>query len=261
MDGAALDNLIDRAAEIIVASKRLVVLTGPGTSAESGISLSQGPNSPWSRASYENLAAQKALSESDIKWMLLQRFVGDNRQLARAQPNPSHIAIAELDKLGKLDCLITQNADDLHRRAGNSPERILELHGNATYLKCQDCGKRYNLEQIVTLIRRADSEVPGCESCGGVLKSATIARGEQLPEWEMREAAERSRRADAFMVVGTSLVVYPAAFLPRIAIEGGAKLMIVNLRQTALDSRADVVLNAPAGEVMPLVLSRVREKL
>ncbi|MDO8672457.1 MAG: Sir2 family NAD-dependent protein deacetylase [Dehalococcoidia bacterium] len=237
------------------------MLTGPGTSVESGISPRQGPNSPWSRFNPSEVASQTPLSDSEIRRLLLQRVVEDNKQLLKAQPNAAHLAISELGKLGLLDCLITQNADDLHRRAGSSPEKTLELHGNATYLKCQDCARRYDLEQIVTLIRRADREVPGCESCGGVLKSATLARGDQLPEWEMRESAERSRYADVFLVVGTSLRVYPAAFLPRIAVEGGAKLIIVNLNGSTMDNRADVVLKGNAGEIMPLVVKRVKERL
>jgi NAD-dependent deacetylase len=174
-----------------------------------------------------------------------------------ALPNAGHLAIAELERLGKLDCLITQNIDGLHFKAGNSAEKVIELHGTAMHVTCLDCGKRYERDAVQARLPR-EEEAPRCEACGGILKPATISFGQIMPERETSEAYRRSESCDLFMVVGSSLVVHPAAAMPVVAKRAGAKLVIVNRDETACDNLADVIIHNQAGPAMAAILTHVR---
>ncbi|MCE5265514.1 MAG: sigma factor regulator FecR, partial [Deltaproteobacteria bacterium] len=168
--------------------------------------------------------------------------------------------IADLERLGRLDCVITQNIDNLHQRAGNDPARVFELHGNMRWIRCLDCGERSPLEEILRKNRGAET-LPVCGHCGGMLKPDVIFFGEALPEETLKEATRRASRCDLLIVVGSSLVVYPAAYMPLYAKQAGAGLAIVNLTETPADKFADVVIHASAGQAMARILADLRQRL
>jgi len=173
--------------------------------------------------------------------------------LKEAKPNLAHYACVELYRMGKLSSVITQNIDNLHQAAGLPQERVIELHGNALKVRCLDCGKEYGREEIQ---RRVDGgeKAPRCERCSGLLKPATISFGQAMPQEEMLRAEEEARSCDLFLVVGSSLVVHPAALMPLYAKEGGARLVIINLTDTPYDEQADLLIRGKAGEVLGEVL-------
>ena len=176
-----------------------------------------------------------------------------------AKPNQAHNAIAEVDRLGKLDCVITQNVDNLHRRAGVPDNKVFELHGNMQWVVCLSCGCRYPFEQVKVRLDEGE-EIPDCEAWHGILKPDAVFFGESLPGKVLSEAAHRSSTCDLFIVIGSTLVVYPAAYMPIYATNSGAKLVIINLSSTHMDQQATVVIRAKAGEVMSKILQRVKEK-
>jgi NAD-dependent deacetylase len=165
--------------------------------------------------------------------------------------------VAELERLGLLDCLITQNIDGLHFKAGNSESKVLELHGTAMHVKCLGCGRRYEREPVQARIASGD-RAPLCEECGGLLKPATVSFGQAMPERETAEAYRRSAASDLFIVIGSSLVVHPAASMPVAAKRAGAKLVIVNRDETACDRIADVLVRGEAGPAMEAIVESVK---
>ena len=250
--------LIDRAADLIVGAQRIVVFTGAGISTESGIPDFRSPGGIWTKYDPEDFTYQKFLSSPEARkkhWQLL----GTDFWFG-AQPNAAHYAVAELEGLGKLDCVITQNVDELHERAGNSPEKVIHLHGTMRYARCLQCGKRYLMEEVRKWLAQG-VEVPDCPECGGLLKPDVVFFGEAMPVRETAEAQRRSSSCDLCIVIGSSLVVYPAALMPRYALQSGAKLIIINRDPTDLDGAADVCLHRAAGEVMSQIIQRVKEKL
>ena len=188
------------------------------------------------------------------------RCWGEGLLTTEAQPNPAHDAIAELDRLRKLDCVITQNVDNLHQKAGVPDDKVFELHGNMQWAVCLGCGRRYPFAQIKTRLDRGE-EVPDCEVCHGILKPAVVFFGEPLPQEVLAEATRRSSNCDLFIVVGSTLVVYPAAYMPVYATRAGAGLVIINLSSTPMDQEATVLIRAKAGAAMSGIVERVREKL
>lgn len=254
-----LDSLIDRVAELTVRASRVVVFTGAGVSTESGIPDFRSPSGIWERFDPEDFTYQKLMSspEARRKWWQIFKERGLTTD---AEPNPAHFAIAELDRLGRLDCVITQNIDNLHQKAGVPAEKVFELHGNIRWVTCLNCGQHYPLEQIKARLD-AGEEVPDCQSCRGLLKPDIVLFGENLPEKVFEEAARRSSSADLFIVIGSTLIVYPAAYMPVYAVDSGAKLVIINLSPTPMDRRAAVLIKGRAGEIMPKVVARVREKM
>lgn len=252
-----LENLIDRASDFVQNSRRLVVFTGAGVSTESGIPDFRSPGGIWSKYDPEDFTIDRIISNREVRRKIWQ--MGDS-VFKDAQPNPAHYAIAEIEKMGKLDCIITQNVDNLHQMAGNSSDKILELHGNMREAVCLSCHRRFPFEEIRQRILSGD-EVPECHFCHGMLKPAGVFFGEPLPQRELEEAIEHSQRADIFMVVGSTLVVYPAALMPQYALQAGAKLIIINLSETPLDYKASVLLRGKAGEILPRIVSKAKQKL
>jgi NAD-dependent deacetylase len=253
-----LEYQIDRASDMVLHSQRIVVFTGAGVSTESGIPDFRSPGGIWERFDPEEFTYQKFLTSPESRRLFWQLF--RDKTFISARPNPAHNAIAELERMGKLDCVITQNIDNLHQEAGNSPERVIELHGTMKYCKCLDCGKRFPREEIETMLDQG-METPRCNECNGLVKSATIAFGEAMPARETAEAQRRSTECDLFITIGSSLVVYPAAYMPRYALQSGARLIIINLDETHLDSQAEVVIRARAGDAMSRILERVRSRM
>ncbi|MCS7002944.1 MAG: hypothetical protein NZ518_08860, partial [Dehalococcoidia bacterium] len=170
-----------------------------------------------------------------------------------ASPNPAHHAIAALERRVADFTLATQNVDGLHAAAGVPDDHLLEIHGSARFAKCLSCRRRFARDDSVALPIDLDAGVPRCPSCGGLLKSGGVSFGEPLPERELQRATAHARHADLFVVVGSSLTVFPAANLPRLARDHGARLVIINLGPTKLDALADLRVDAKAGEFLPPV--------
>lgn len=248
---------IDAAANMIVQSKRLVVFTGAGMSTESGISDFRSPGGVWSRFDPNELTFQKFLASEESREKYWEFSTSSWGEMAAAQPNPGHQAIAELDSIGKLDCIITQNIDGLHQRSGIPEEKVIELHGTARWVSCLECGKRYPREQIQDRLR-GGIKVPWCDSCGGIMKPATISFGQAMPERETHQAETRAAACDLFLVAGSSLVVYPAAQMPLIAKESGARLIIINLTPTPHDPYADIVIHDKTSPALSQIVERVK---
>ena len=254
-----LDTLIDRVADLIINAKRTVVFTGAGISTESGIPDFRSPGGIWDRFDPDDFTYHKFVTDPSSRrkqWQMLR----EGGLTTEAKPNLAHYAIAELDKLGKLDCVITQNVDNLHHKAGVPSEKVFELHGNMQWAVCLSCGQRYSLEQIKVRLDKGE-EIPDCEDCHGILKPDAVFFGEPLPEKVLKGATFRSSNCDLFIVIGSTLIVYPAAYMPAYAVEAGAKLVIINLSSTPIDRQATVLIRAKAGETMSKIVERVREKV
>lgn len=197
------------------------------------------------------------MRKSDISFWIGDREIRVSawkRRLERPprsyEPNPGHLALADLERKGKLQTLITQNVDGLHHRAGSSPSIIIEMHGNTREVTCLDCGERAPVERLLTRIE-AGEEDPPCRTCGGILKTATISFGQNLIAEDIERSELAAATCDVFMALGTLLTVYPVAYLPGIALRAGAKLVIVNAEPTAYDDHADALIHGQTGEVLP----------
>ncbi len=259
MEEQNLDNLADRVADLIINARRVVVFTGAGVSTESGIPDFRSPGGIWERFDPDDFTYQKFVTDPQSRrkqWQMLR----EGSLTTKAKPNPAHYAIAELDKLDKLDCVITQNIDNLHQKAGVPDDKVFELHGNMQWVVCLSCGQRYPFEQIQTRLDEGE-EVPDCEVCHGILKPDAVFFGESLPVEVLKEATQRSCNCDLFIVIGSTLVVYPAAYMPSYAVSSKAKLVIINLSPTPMDKEAAVLIRAKAGETMAKILHRVRGEI
>lgn len=236
---------------LLDAAHRVVVFTGAGVSTESGIPDFRSPGGIWSknRVIYFNefVRSREARIEA---WTRL--FAG-RETLRKATPNAGHRAIARLVRQGKVTAVITQNIDGLHQASGVPPEQVIEVHGNATYAKCLECGARHEFDDIEPEFTTT-GEPPACRRCSGIVKSATISFGQAMPEEEMARAEAAALGCDLFLAVGSSLVVYPAAGLPISAKRSGAKLVILNRDPTELDALADLVLNAEIGPTLARIV-------
>lgn len=247
------DEKIKEVARLLIKSTNVVVFTGAGVSTESGIPDFRSPGGIWSRFDPDDFTIQRFLTSPESRKKHWQLLLGSGF-FDQILPNAAHRAIVEIEKMGKLNCVITQNIDNLHQQAGNNPELVFELHGNMKWLNCLSCHKRYSLDEIRKKYSSYD-EVPSCERCRGILKPEVVFFGEALPEETLYEATKRSKNCDLFIVIGSSLVVYPAAYMPMYAKEGGAKLVIVNRDETPYDNMADIVINGGAGETMSQILA------
>jgi NAD-dependent deacetylase len=249
---------IERLAALFAAARRPVVFSGAGVSTESGIPDFRSPGGMWDRfrAGEMTYAAFLGSDEGRRRYWRFGRAVYP--VIRDALPGAAHHAIAELHRLDRLDAVITQNVDDLHRRAGVPADRIIELHGNSARVRCLACGAEYRRDDVHAWVEASD-EAPACRACGGIVKPTTVLFGEALPAGAMDEARRRASAADLFVVVGSSLTVVPAAYVPRHATRAGATLVIVNLTPTPLDAEADLVIAGKAGEVMAAVVAEIRE--
>ncbi|MDP7355021.1 MAG: Sir2 family NAD-dependent protein deacetylase, partial [Desulfobacterales bacterium] len=234
------------------------VFTGAGVSTESGISDFRSPDGIWSRYDPKDFTIQRFVSDKDARkrnWQFRRELVS-----ADYKPNPAHFAVAELEKLGKLSCVITQNIDGLHHAAGNSEEKIVELHGTIKYAKCLECDDRLPLVDVLKRIEDGEED-PHCKKCDGLLKAATVSFGEAMPIDEMNRSGQCSKACDLFIVIGSSLVVFPAANMPVLAKRTGAILVIINYTSTDMDSMADVVIHEKAGVAMNAIIDKIKQNL
>ena len=238
------------------AASRVVVLTGAGISTSSGIPDFRGPNGVWTKDPAAEKAAtlQYYLDDPDIRCRSWQNRV--NSQYWTAQPNPAHHALVELERKAALHFLVTQNVDGLHHAAGQSPEIVIEIHGNVREVKCMACGWHGPMGETLDRVRAGEAD-PACEECGGILKSATISFGENLVAVDLERAQLEAGRADLFLALGTSLGVYPAAALPQIALRAGARLVIVNAEETPFDPVAAAVFRDQLEIVLPVLAAIV----
>ncbi len=237
---------------LLDASRYVVFFTGAGISTESGIPEFRSPGGVWTKMQpiyFQDFIA----SEEKRREAWGRRF--DNRDgWVGAQPNAGHFAVARLIESGKAKSVITQNADNLHQASGVPVDRVIELHGNATYATCLSCHVRYELADIEREFRATGTVAP-CRHCNGIIKSATISFGQQMPALPMQRAHEETMLCDLFIVLGSSLSVFPAADFPLRARQKGAALVIVNRDPTEMDDVADVVIHAGIGDTMQRVMA------
>lgn len=233
-------------------SNKVVALTGAGISTDSGIPDFRGPQGVWTK----NPAAEKI---SDIRYYVADREVRKAAWQARlhspawqAAPNPGHAALASLERRGKLQALVTQNIDGLHQRAGNSPDRVVEVHGTMHKVICLDCGWKGPMNETLDRVR-AGEEDPPCRECNGMLKSDTISFGQSLIPEVLARASAAAQQCDLLISIGTSLQVYPVAGLVPSAKAAGARIIILNAQPTPFDGIADAVFNESISEVLPKI--------
>jgi NAD-dependent deacetylase len=232
----------------------VAILTGAGISTDSGIPDYRGPQGVWTRdPEAEKLATiSYYLADPEIRrrsWLMRR----DNHA-RRPQPNAAHQAITALDSSGAVALrVITQNTDGLHQQSGLPPRKILELHGSSRSVVCTACGARSGLAEALDRLDAGEPDPP-CRTCGGILKTATVMFGENLDPGVLAEAAAVARASDVFFAVGTTLQVYPAAGLVDLAVDAGARLVIVNAEPTPYDAAADEVVREPIGTALPRLL-------
>jgi NAD-dependent deacetylase len=229
-----------------------VVFTGAGVSTESGIPDFRSPGGIWSRYAPINYADY--LRDASMRRESWQRGLHTYASMADAQPNAAHLAIADWWHMGLVSGVVTQNIDGLHHQAGLPDESIVELHGNAHWVSCLSCGARSDRLSVHARVL-AGEEDPSCTTCGGILKTTTISFGQGMPRQAVARAERLHTQARLCLVIGSSLVVYPAATLPEVTLDAGGRLAIVNQTETHLDHLAEVTAREPAA----VLLAQVRE--
>jgi len=252
-DSAKVRKVMEAIAEArnwIASADRIAVLTGAGISTDSGIQDFRGPNGLWTK----NPGAEKMatlshyLSDSEVRRRAWRSRL--ESPAWQAQPNAGHRAIAELEARGKLEAVITQNVDGLHQAAGNSPEKVIEIHGTIHEVMCMDCDERAPMERALIRVRNGEEDPP-CRSCGGILKSATISFGQSLVQDDLSRSQDAAENCDLMLAVGSTLSVYPAANVVPMARQGGARVIILNAEPTEMDSLAHALLRGSISEVLP----------
>jgi NAD-dependent deacetylase len=238
--------------EMIQDARIVAGLTRAGISTESGIPDFRSPNSPWMRN--KPIPFEVFVQSAEARREAWRRKFTMDDLYRGARPSQGHLGIASLVASGRMPAVITQNIDGLHHASGLSENQVIELHGNGTYAKCLSCGRRHELDWVRRHFE-AEGDPPECIACGGILKSATISFGQSMPEGPMRQAQKLTASCDLFLVLGSSLVVYPAAAFPVFAKENGANLVIVNREPTPLDEAADLVIHAEIGSVLSAFIS------
>lgn len=233
-------------AKHIDAADRVVIFTGAGVSTESGIPDFRSPGGVWSKM--QPIYFQDFVSDPEARRESWRRVFNRTEGWTGATPNPGHHAMAKLVASGKVTSIVTQNVDNLHQDSGVPDEKVIEIHGNASYAKCLNCGKRYEYEALKPRWE-ADEDLT-CDFCAGLLKSGTISFGQAMPEDKMMLAESEAMSCDLMIALGSSLVVYPAANIPLIAKQNGAKYFIINREATEHDAYADLVLNTEIGPLL-----------
>ncbi len=237
-----MDSGVLKAQEMIQTANRILVFTGAGLSTESGIPDFRSPGGIWEKYDPSDFYFQKFIADANARqkyWEMSSEFYVT---MKKARPNKAHLAIKALEDAGKLSAIVTQNIDNLHHQAGNDPGNIIEIHGTAFSVSCLNCGKIYGRDEIENRLHTG-VKAPSCDECGGILKPATVSFGQSMPEDKMARSFREAEACDLCMVLGSSLVVQPAASVPEHAARSGAPLMIINRDPTPLDGIADLVIN------------------
>jgi NAD-dependent deacetylase len=253
MNAASPPEEIARIGNWLADATRVTVLTGAGISTDSGIPDFRGPNGVWTR---DPQAARLATLQAYIDDPEVRRRAWRGRRehpAWSATPNAAHGALVDLERGGRLVAIVTQNIDGLHQRAGSSPERLIEIHGTIFDVECLGCRARTTMRAALDRVDAGEPD-PACLDCGGILKSATISFGQALKEDTLRAAADAAANCELLLAVGTSLTVYPAAGLVAIALDAGARTVIVNGSPTPYDEAVDAVVRDPIGEVLPAII-------
>ncbi|MCA9864192.1 MAG: Sir2 family NAD-dependent protein deacetylase [Thermomicrobiales bacterium] len=239
-------NDIDALIALARPARNIVAFTGAGISTESGIPDYRGPGGVWEKNTPPTIGDFRENPETRAAYWRerKERYPA----LRDTLPNSGHLALVRLQDAGLLSSVITQNIDGLHQKAGMPSDRVIELHGTAHRVRCIDCGTTWPAEEIQR--RLEDEPLPACEVCGGRLRGATVLFGEALPQNALQAAVQAARGVDLMLVIGSSLVVQPAARLPEIAVASGAKLAIINNEPTPLDHLADVLVRTGAGPTL-----------
>jgi NAD-dependent deacetylase len=238
---------IEALRRMIGEARRVVVFTGAGISTESGIPDFRSPGGIWQ--SMKPIYLQDFIASAEARREAWRRRFAQDPVMRAAEPNRGHRAVARLVREGKASAVITQNIDGLHQACGVPDRQVIELHGSTMFATCLDCAERYEIEDLRAQFER-DGDVHDCRACGGLVKTATISFGQQMPEAPMRRAAQEVDACDLCIVLGSSLVVYPAAAFPETARRKGARLVIVNREPTGLDDIAHLVIRRGIGAVM-----------
>lgn len=246
-------SLAQKAAEVLVNSRHAIAFTGAGISTESGIPDFRGPQGLWRRFDPSLASIDYLLRDPRGFWDF---YIGRFSILEAAKPNEAHYALAKLEELGVIKYVITQNIDNLHQEAGS--RNVIELHGNYREVYCMRCGSRFDFRVAVEKYRSGENP-PRCPKCGGVLRPNVVLFGE--PVDNIGRALEIASMSDAVLVVGSSLTVYPAAYVPMVVKERGGRMIIVNLEPTEMDDYADVVMRCKATEALRAILSFVSGKI
>ena len=234
-------------ARALLSARRIVVFTGAGISTESGIADFRSPGGVWSKM--KPIQFQDFVASEERRREAWSRAFGGRAGWVGREPNAGHHAVARLVAQGRARAVITQNVDNLHQASGIPRQQVIELHGNASYATCLECGLRHELDDLKALWE-ATGDLPACRDCGGIVKTATISFGQSMPLEPMARAEAETLACDLFLVLGSSLVVYPAAGFPVMAKRNGAVLAIVNREATELDPYADLVLHDEIGPAM-----------
>ena len=250
-----MEEKISVLAREIVKGGKNVVFTGAGISTESGIPDFRSKGGIWDR--YRPVYFDEFMSSREARIEYWRRKAAFYPDLMKAKPNPAHLSVAELHEMGLLDAVITQNVDGLHQESGVPSEKVIELHGNTRRARCMSCGRIMSIHDVQKRIGEGDS-APECD-CGGYLKSDTISFGQAMPVDEVERATALSRNSEFFMVVGSTLLVHPAAAMPGYARKNGSFLAIVNLSETPYDEESDVLIQGKAGEVLPDIVSKIKQ--
>lgn len=248
-----LQPTIAHLATALRSARDIVVLTGAGISTDSGIPDFRGPNGMWTKD-------PKAERLSSLQHYMADRDLRVDAWKARlehaawtASPNAAHRALVELERGGRLTTLITQNIDGLHQAAGTSPEKTIEIHGTIREVTCMSCGERAPMQRALDRVRAGEDD-PECRTCGGILKSATISFGQSLVQEDLDRAQRAAAQCDVFVAVGTSLTVFPVAYLPQVAAANGARVAIFNAEPTPYDGIAEWVVREPVSQSLPALL-------
>jgi NAD-dependent deacetylase len=253
LDEQALQAIRD-AAEIIKKANYVTCLTGAGISVESGIRPFRGPGGLWTEKGEPPMDGyRRFLNNPEAYWKKRLEEKSDfGIAIHNSEPNPGHIALAELEKMNVLKYLITQNIDNLHLAAGS--RNVLEIHGNGYYLRCIDCSTKWHIDEF-----KIETIPPKCPNCGGVVKTDTVMFGEPIPSKILNRCFEEAQRSDCMIVAGTSATVTPAANLPLIVRRNGGALIEVNIRKSEISYNCDVNIFGQSGEVLPIIVEKIRK--
>ncbi len=255
-----LEHQVEETASLIADAERVLVFTGAGVSTESGIPDFRGTDGIWQKYNPEDFTIQKFLSDTQVRKTQWQLLSSGDLSMLNAKPNPAHYAITELENIGKLYGVVTQNVDGLHQKAGVSEEKVFQLHGDLSHAVCLGCGHRYSMDMVAEWLNQG-MEDPVCHLCMGMLKPDAVLFGEQLPTKVLMESERRSRKCDVCMVLGSTLSVYPACLIPQYAAQTGAKLVIINMGPTELDHLAHIRIEGKAGNITTKIIRLVKAKL